>query len=257
MIVSLSMPSICTFGSENNNLSAGITKKIEETLNNVSKIERTQYVAYTTANVNIRSEPTINSEILDVIPFNSQISVFDYNDEWAVILLYKNSDNNYKRIFYINKEYISDFECLFNDYDLGENNGFKSFMPCTSITDTSSLQYKLQENCAYTGNFGIRQVNERYCVAIGTAFNVKIGTYIDLILKNGSVIPCIVGDVKSSNDTLEDNITTAKNGCVSEFIIDINSLELSVKRDGDISSCCDEWNSPVDILRIYDKNILE
>ena len=78
-----------------------------------------------------------------------------------------------------------------------------------------------------------------------------------MILENGNIIQCIVGDIKSPNDTLEDNITTAENGCVSEFIVDTNFLESDIKRDGDISSCNVGWDSPVDSLIVYDKNILK
>ena len=127
-------------------------------------------------------------------------------------------------------------------------------MPYTSITHTSSLQYKLQKNMAYTGDFGIRKVNNRFCVAIGTAFDTEIGTYIDLILENETVIECIVSDIKAEEDTLQDNITTAKNGCVSEFVVDLDLLVSEAKRDGDISSCCSEWKSPVKEIKIYDKN---
>lgn len=130
-------------------------------------------------------------------------------------------------------------------------------MSYTAISDISSLQYYLQQNYAYTGEFGIRQVNNRFCVAIGTAFHASIGTYFDLILENKVSIPCIVADIKADKDTCADNIITATNGCVSEFVVNMNTLEYKAKKNGDISSCCEEWNSPVNMIRIYDKNIFK
>ena len=69
------------------------------------------------------------------------------------------------------------------------------------------------------------------------------------------MIPCIVADIKSDKDTFDDNITTIHTGCVSEFVVEIDSLYSEVKRKGDISYCCEKWNSPVKTIRIYDKNI--
>lgn len=257
-IVSLSVPIIPVFGTENNNLSAGIAKRTCEVLNHANEAEDPRYTAFTTANVNIRREPNIDSEIIEVVPFNTSISVLDYNDEWVVALWNEDTENNgCRNISYINKEYISGSGCPFNDYYLYGSNGFKSFMPYTAITNTASNQYKLQQNFAYTGTYGIRQVNGRYCVAIGTAFSTFVGSYFDLILENETVIPCIVSDLKSPKDTFQDNITTLENGCVSEFVVDIEVLNKTVKSRGDISSCCKEWNSPVKTIRIYDKNIFE
>ena len=83
------------------------------------------------------------------------------------------------------------------------------------ITSTSSPQYKLQKNKAYTGKYGIRQVDGRYCVAIGSHFTSKIGILFDLILENGIVIPCILSDQKADEDTDSRNIVTKDNDCLS------------------------------------------
>ena len=129
-------------------------------------------------------------------------------------------------------------------------------MSYTSVTDKNSKQYKLQDY-AYTGKYGLRQVNERYCVAVGTHFSMDVGTYFDLVLENGEVIPCIVGDIKSQEHTLRDRITTALNGCVSEFIVETRYLPYKVKNNdftgtGDISDCYIGWDSPVTKIIVYD-----
>lgn len=136
------------------------------------------------------------------------------------------------------------------------SNGFKSYMDYRTITNKSSEQYKLKE-FAYIGNYGIYQINNRYLIAVGTGVGAEIGTYVDLFLENGTYIPCVVGDIKDDRHTLKDNITTARNGCVSEFIVDKNILTKSVKAMGDMSYCEEGWDSPVVTIKVYNKNFFD
>ncbi len=50
-----------------------------------------------------------------------------------------------------------------------------------------------------TGDRGIATINGRYLVAVSTTFG-GVGDYIDIVLINGEVIPCIIADAKSAND---------------------------------------------------------
>ena len=233
---------------ENNNIS-GKTKHIEETVKEspIDEEEKIQQEGWTTTTLNVREEPNTDSNILDTLPFNTYIKYYEYNDEWAEISF----DNGQA---YISRDYISDEECEFVMYDVPKTRGFKSYMPYTAITNKKSKQYKLQQ-IASTGAYGIRVVDSRYLVAIGTAFNAEVGTYIDLILEDGFVIPCIVGDVKSPRHTDSSNMITMHNGCVSEFIIDSKALHKSIKRSGDVSSCNENWNGCVRAIVVYDKNV--
>jgi hypothetical protein len=129
-------------------------------------------------------------------------------------------------------------------------------MPYTTITSTDTPQYYLQENYAYTGKYGIRQVNGRYCVALGSYFTTEIGQLFDIVLENGTVIPCVLADQKDDKHTDQDNITTARNGCISEFVVETGCLSSKVRKNGSISYCTKSWNSPVVKIVIYDKNIL-
>ena len=183
-------------------------------------------------NLNVRKEPNTDSEILDVISFN-------------------------KKIAYVYKKYVSKKKIEYTDYSVPNYSGFKSWMDYHEITMNGSEQKNLQEEYAYTGKYGIRQINDRYCVAIGSYFTTEIGQYFDLILENGEVIPCILADRKDNSDTDSDNIFTSDNGCATEFVIDEEILKHSALNDGDISSCCEEWNSPVKTIRIYKKNIFD
>lgn len=234
---------------ENNNIS-GKTKHIEEVVKEspVAEEEKIQQEGWTTTTLNVREEPNTDSNILDTLPFNTYIKYYEYNDEWAEIAY----DNGQA---YISRNYISDEECYFVMYDVPKTRGFKSYMPYTAITNKKSKQYKLQQ-IASTGAYGIRVVDSRYLVAIGTAFNAEVGTYIDLILEDGFVIPCIVGDVKSPRHTDSSNMITMHNGCVSEFIIDSKALHKSIKRSGDVSNCNENWNGCVRAIVVYSKSAL-
>ena len=183
-------------------------------------------------NLNVRKEPNTDSEILDVISFN-------------------------KKIAYVYKKYVSKKKIEYTDYSVPNYSGFKSWMDYHEITMNGSGQKNLQEEYAYTGKYGIRQINDRYCVAIGSYFTTEIGQYFDLILKNGEVIPCILADRKDDGDTDSDNIFTSKNGCATEFVVDNDALHYLASGNGDISDCYEEWNSPVKTIRIYKKNIFD
>lgn len=142
-------------------------------------------------------------------------------------------------------------------YAIPENRGFKSYMDYRAITNKSSQQFQLQKLYANTGNYGIRVVEDRYCIAVGTHFSASIGQYLDLILENGTVIPCVLADVKADIHTDSNNIITLHNGCVSEFVVDTSSLHNTAKRMGDVSYCCEEWNSPVVEIVVYEQNVFD
>ena len=140
-------------------------------------------------------------------------------------------------------------------YKITGHNGIKTFMSYTTIKDKTSNQYALQQ-LAYTDEMGFRKLNDRYCVAIGTAFNASVGQIFDAELENGTIIKCIVGDIKANKDTDISNIFTSQ-GCCLEFIVDTNKLDGTIKTLGDCSSKCDEWKSPCVQYMTYDIDYLK
>ena len=242
---------------ESNDIS-GKTKHIEEVVKEPPvEIEgkdevKIQQEGWTTTTLNVREEPNTDSSILDTLPFNTYIKYYEYDDEWAEITY----DNGQA---YISRDYISDEECDFVMYDIPKYEGFKSWMSYKAITSRSSKQYKLQV-IASTGYAGIRTVNNRYCVAIGTAFDASIGTYIDLILEDGFVIPCIVADIKSPKHTDANNVftitgKTKKTICCTEFVIDPEKLNVNAMESGNISDCNELWTECVRAIVVYDRNV--
>ena len=242
---------------ETTSLAAGISNVMVEYLNEeyekvtVESIFDSEewHTGWTTTNVNVRNEPSIASGVLEVYSFNTPIQYYKFNDEWAKIVY----PTGYA---YMSLQYISNEKLNYRDYTVPITSGFKSYMPYTAITNKASKQFKLQQ-MASDGTYGIRTVNNRYCVAIGTAFNAQVGTYFDMILANETVISCIVSDIKADKHTDKNNMITVSNGCLTEFIVNSNILDRNAKRMGDISYCCDEWNSRVEKIRVYDKNIFE
>ena len=92
-------------------------------------------------------------------------------------------------------------------------------------------------------------------MAVGTAFNADIGTYIDLILEDGFVISCVVSDIKQDIHTESNNMVTRANNCVSEFLIDLKTLHKSIKKTGDVSNCNEFWKENVRAVVVYDKSV--
>lgn len=151
-------------------------------------------------------------------------------------------------------DFVSDIDTFIvspkhENYLIDNHNGKKTYMSFRAITDTTSKQYMLQQK-AYNDEFGFRKIGNRYLVAIGTAFNASVGQYFDAELDNGTIIECIVGDIKADKDTDKSNVFTTQ-GCCLEFIVNTKTLEPIVKKMGDCSYLQEEWNSPCFQYKVY------
>ena len=142
-------------------------------------------------------------------------------------------------------------------YEVPEYNGMKKWESYKGF-NVNSKQKQLQKLATTDPETGIRTVNGRYCVALGTHFTEEIGQYFDLILENGEVIPCILGDVKAPKHTDKNNIfsISGSNKCASEFIVDTKELNEDAKQSGDISSIKSSWNSRVASVVVYNINLI-
>lgn len=214
--------------------------------------------------LNVRKEPSEQSEIVGYLLFNDKVRYRACNENWLVIeydgneaYVYSEYISNEDMGYDSYEQYSLDEIYGYKEYDAPGNSGFKSFMDYRTITLIDSPQYELQESFATTGNYGIRMVDGRYCVAVGSHFTSDIGQYFDLILDNGTVIPCVLADQKDDAHTDGSNIITMHNGCMSEFIVDMYSLNESVRYNGNISLCTDKWNSSVVGVKIYNKNVFD
>lgn len=120
-------------------------------------------------------------------------------------------------------------------FDVPSNSSFKTYMDYKTITSKSSKQYKIQTMCTTNGD-GLRTYDGYYTVAVGTAFGVGVGDYIDVTLDTGAVLHCIVGDMKQNAHVGDDRMQVSANGNVVEFIVETKKLDNRAKVSGNISS---------------------
>ncbi len=100
---------------------------------------------------------------------------------------------------------------------------------------------------------GFMKLDDRYLIAVGSRFNAQPGQYIDLILGNGVIINCIMGDAKDDKDTDSTNTFTYRSRCCSEFIIDSKSIRSDIYNRGNASLKYSFWDSPVVRVVVYDE----
>ena len=70
---------------ETTNLTAGVANILLKIIN--EPIIEEYYDGWTISNLNIRKEPSLESEILEVYSFNTLVKYSKYNEEWAKIKL--------------------------------------------------------------------------------------------------------------------------------------------------------------------------
>ena len=216
---------------------------------------------HTTARVNVRKGPGTNYGIYEVINANTNIKFAKYNSKWSIVK-YKN------KTAYIYTKYISKKKANVKKKTSSSTKSVyaksvtlkgpsvsgkqKSYMSYRAITARASKQFQLQKK-AYTGNYGIRMINGRYLVAVGSHYTKKVGQYLDIVLDNGTVIPCILGDRKADRHTDSSNRYTKHDKSVVEFIVDPSYLPSKVKKMGNISYAKKSWNSGVNKVIVYNK----
>lgn len=133
---------------------------------------------------------------------------------------------------------------------LGSNH---TYMGWQQITSTTSTQYKLREKAGM--NFdeeGFGKINGRYVIACTTTYG-KVGDYIDFYQDDGSIIPCIIGDIKKRSDP-GCNKWGHKNGNnIVEFVVNKETW-YSVAKGGSASNmhenpgtstCHPEWGKNI------------
>lgn len=132
--------------------------------------------------------------------------------------------------------------------DVPTDNSFKSFMDADCIRGASKqkdlkAKYVLGEN-------GVWTVDGRYCIAVGSYYTQEIGTYIDVVMENGSVIECILAECKNDVDTDELNMK-CKDGSVVEFVVNMSSLDKLVMKQGDCSYANEQWQGEIKSIIVY------
>ncbi|MGN0641743.1 MAG: hypothetical protein ACI4JJ_01235 [Huintestinicola sp.] len=113
---------------------------------------------------------------------------------------------------------------------------FKTYMDYRKITDTSSVQYDMQQE-AYTDPQGIRRIDGDVCVALGTAYADSCGKRFEITLDSGNTFTAITADIKADSDTDPSNRYVELwegSGDMVEFIVDTERLDSFVRLMGSI-----------------------
>lgn len=109
----------------------------------------------------------------------------------------------------------------------------RTYMPYTAVTAVNSAQYALlYGETAYTDETtGFRCVDGRYCIAVGSGYCSQIGTKIDLVMEDGSIIPCVMGDAKADIHTDDTHRFQKYDGSVAEFIVDYDYFNRDTEKN--------------------------
>lgn len=136
---------------------------------------------------------------------------------------------------------------VIKEYPITDGNTTKTVLPYKAFGKNTN-QAKLQSLCQ-TNEVGLRVHDGRFTIAVGTYFNTSIGQYFDLVLENGTVIPCIMGDLKADIHTDSRGLFTEASGCMTEFIVDRTYLP----NKNSATYCYEAWNSKVVNVIVYNK----
>ena len=104
-----------------------------------------------------------------------------------------------------------------------EGDGFiHPYMDYKKITSKASRQWAVvnSDDAHSDPTTGLRMVGNRYCIAIGQGYGMCAGDKVDVVLSDGSYIPCILGDMKAVIDTDEFMQYHLSDHDVVEMIVD-------------------------------------
>ena len=197
------------------------------------------------SNMNVKANDNVN--ILNFLSIASNVNV-----EVTIIPNGKIIEDGSSLSFEIKKE--EKFEGI--SKSVPGNNSFKSYESYKALTNKKSRQYKLQQ-VAETNEYGLRIVDGRYCVALGSYYTKSIGQYVDVVMENGAILECILGDAKADIHTDAATHRQNSNGNVVEFIVDKDSLHSMSKRMGDISYIGEAFKGSIKEIIVYEENYFD
>lgn len=126
-----------------------------------------------------------------------------------------------KKVFDAGKPMMGQDTRVPNDVD-GCRSYNITFMDYHKTTNKTSRQYKLlNSEAAHTDvKTGIRMIDDRYCIALGSYYTHEIGQKVNLVFEDGTVVYCILGECKSDAHTDTTHRFHAVDGSVAEFVVD-------------------------------------
>lgn len=123
----------------------------------------------------------------------------------------------------------------------------KTYMGWSLVDDPSSAQYRLRKQAGERyDEAGFAKIGSRFVIACTTTFG-DVGDLVDFTLADGTVIECIVGDIKDQDDP-GCNLWGHDDGqTVLEFVVETASWYAGAGHaNPGTASCRPEWSAPVD-----------
>lgn len=161
---------------------AGVCKHLMVTFESPLEKEK---VGYTTTKVNLRQEPTTNSEIIKTLSINTKIKYYDYDDKWIELVDGKG---------YISKDYISDTKTKIKTFTLPKNHLTKYNGVCyyngrreSYYNLPMSQVIKYMHDLGFEGEYSIRADGVKL-------FNGYVIVAADLsVYPKGTILECSLG----------------------------------------------------------------
>ena len=132
-----------------------------------------------------------------------------------------------------------------------EASSFKTYESYRLLINGNTAQGKLQRKSKTDKKTGIRMYKGRYCIALGSYYTNKIGTKVDLVMKNGHTLKCVLGDQKANNHTNSTNQYSLRNKDIVEFIVDYSYMKKSARQMGDMSYTGKKFKGKIKYIKVY------
>lgn len=121
------------------------------------------------------------------------------------------------------------------------DSSFKTWMSYKAVTSVSSQQYKYINDYGWADengfmrssadmSYGIEQ--DYYLIALGSYYGTEIGTKYRITLDTGNVFYGVLADCKDDKHTEATNRYIVENGNVVEFLVNVSTLNKTVKVTG-------------------------
>lgn len=151
-------------------------------------------------------------------------------------------------------EVVAEEEPVWVEMDVPSGNSFKSYMDYRKVTDKTSPQYSFLQACEDSA-CGIMLSDGRYCIALGSYYATEIGTRVDLVMENSSIVPCVVADCKNNDHTDASNQQHLVDKSVVEFVVNTDNLSDYVRYTrGDCSYADSRLEGEISAIRVYVEN---
>ena len=124
-----------------------------------------------------------------------------------------------------------------------------TYMGWQMITSKSSTQYKLREAAGM--NFdeeGFGKIGDRYVIACTTTYG-NVGDFIDVYMEDGTVLKCVIGDIKNQRDPGCNKWGHNNGDCIIEFVVDKNTWYRNgsgAHTNPGNKGCHPEWNQEIE-----------